>query len=331
MMGKVSSRAALVGAVVVVGLMASGCGQVGMLKGKMAFRDANTLYKGQDYRAAAAKYEEAIGQDPDLVNAYFFLGNSYDNLYRPARRGEPANDELMTKAISNYQISAQREPECAPPAENATGPAPPCIKRLALQYLVNAYGPDKLNDPAQQEPILRKMIEMDPSDPANYFVLANVYEQNGDYEQAEQLLLKAREVRPGDSSVYTTLAGFYNRQGEFDKTMEALHTRAQKEPTNPEAFYMIATFYWEKAYRDFTTPEAQKVKFVAEGLEAVDKAIEIKPDYFEALTYKNLLLRVQATLEKSPARQQELLRQANQFRDRAQEVQKKQQKTGAAG
>ena len=34
---------------------------------------------------------------------------------------------------------------------------------------------------------------MDPKDPTNYFALANIYEENGDYEQAEQLLIKARE------------------------------------------------------------------------------------------------------------------------------------------
>lgn len=315
-MRKFSSQAAAMAVLIVVGLSVAGCSQFGMLKGKMAFKDGNTLYQGQDYRAAAAKYEEAVKEDPELVTAYFFLGNSYDNLYRPARKGEPANDELMTKAISNYKIAAERETN-------------PQIKRLALQYLVNAFGPDKLNDPAEQEPILRQMIEIDPSDPANYFVLANVYEQNGDYDQAEQLLTKAREVRPNDASVYTTLAGFYNRQGEFDKTMEALNARAEREPTNPEAFYTIATFYWEKAYRDFTTAEGDKVKFVQAGLQAVDKAIELKSDYFEALTYKNLLLRVQANLEKSPARQQEILRMADQFRDRAQEVRDKQRATEA--
>lgn len=315
-MRKFSSQTAAMAVLVVVGLSVAGCSQVGMLKGKMAFKDGNTLYQGQDYLKAAAKYEEAVAADPELVTAYFFLGNSYDNSYRPARKGQPANDELMTKAISNYKIAAERETN-------------PQIKRLALQYLVNAFGPDKLNDPAEQEPILRQMIDMEPTDPANYFVLANVYEQNGDYEQAEQLLTKARDVKPGDAAVYTTLAGFYNRQGEFDKTMEALKARAEKEPTNPEAFYTIATFYWEKAYRDFATSEGDKVKFVQAGIQAVDKAIELKADYFEALTYKHLLLRVQANLEKSPARQQEILRMADQFRDKAQEVRDKQRTTAA--
>ena len=56
------------------------------------------------------------------------------------------------------------------------------------------------------------------------------------------------------------------------------------------------------------------------GIEAVDKAIQIKPDYMEAVAYKNLLLRLQANLEKDPAKQQALLREADQLRDRGRGV-----------
>ncbi len=319
-MRKFSSWAPAAAVVVAASVALVGCGQVGRLKGKMAFKDANTLYQGQDYRQAAAKYEETLTQcrgsgpdctDVDLDSAYFFLANSYDNMYRPSRRGEAANDELLTKAIANYKKSAEIEND-------------PKIKRLALDYLVNAYGPEKLNDPAQAEPILLSMIEMDPKEGGSYFGLANIYEQSGDYERAEQMLVKAREMRQSDPAVYMQLAGFYSRQGDFPKTMEALNDRAKQEPTNPEAHYTIATYYWEKAYKDFTTPEADKLKFVQQGLSAVDESIKLKPDYFEALTYKNLLLRVQANLEKNPSRQQALLREADQFRSRAEEIQKKQ-------
>jgi tetratricopeptide (TPR) repeat protein len=170
---------------------------------------------------------------------------------------------------------------------------------------------------------------MDPKEPTSYFGLANIYEQSGDYERAEQMLVRAREARPNDSQVYMQLAGFYNRQGEFDKTMEALNARAAQEPNNPEAYYTIATYYWEKAYRDFTTPQADKIKFVQAGEEAIDRAIELKPDYHEALTYKGLLLRVEATLEKDPKIQQSLLREADQVRDRATEIRNKQRAAGA--
>ena len=101
-----------------------------------------------------------------------------------------------------------------------------------------------------------------------------------------------------------TLAGYYNRQGHFDKTIEALEERASKEPNNPEAFYTIATYYWDEAYRDFKLKEAEKKDFVGKGVEAVDHALQIKPDYMEALVYKNLLLRLQANMEKDPAKQQ---------------------------
>jgi tetratricopeptide (TPR) repeat protein len=315
-MRKYSSQVALAVLVAALGLATAGCTQIGALKAKMAFKDANQLYQQQDYRAAAAKYEEAIAQNPDLTYSYFFLANCYDNQYRPARKGEPANDALLTKAIDNYKKSAEVEQD-------------PKIKKLAMEYLVAAYGPDKLNDPSQAEPILRRMIEIEPNEPSNYTYLSRIFEENGDYEQAEQLLLKAREMRPNDAGVYVTLAAFYNRQGEFDKTMEALHARAEKEPNNPEAYYTIATYYWEKAYRDFTTPEPDKIKFVLAGNQAIDKAIQLKSDYYEALTYKGLLLRVQANLEKNPATQQRLLKEADQFRDRATDVRNKQRAAGA--
>ena len=124
---------------------------------------------------------------------------------------------------------------------------------------------------------------MDPKETSSYFGLANIYEQSGDYDRAEQMLNKAREMRPNDSAVYMQLAGYYNRQGDFTKTMEALHERTKQEPTNPEAHYTVATYYWEKAYRDFTTPEADKMKFVQQGLQAIDEAIRLNPKYFEAL------------------------------------------------
>ena len=311
-MKKVMAAAVPVALMLALGVVLAGCGQVGKLKGQMAFKDANILYQTQKYRDAAAKYEEAVAENPELTDAYFFLANSYDNQYRATKRGDPENDALMTKAIENYKKRAEMEG------------GDPKIQRLALEYLVAAYGADKLNDPAAQEPILLAMIEKDPGYTAGWFGLANLYEQSGDYPRAEEMLNKAREQKPKDPAVYMQLAGFYNRQGQFDKTMEALHARAEMEPTNPEAFYTIASYYWEKAYRDFTLSQPDQLKFTLDGLKAVDEAIRLKPDYFEALTYKNLLLRVQARIVKDPAQQQKLLAEAKQYEAQANEVRKKQ-------
>jgi tetratricopeptide (TPR) repeat protein len=312
-MRKFSSRALTLAVIVVAGFTLSGCGQVNRLRARQAVKDANPLYQGGDYKGAAEKYQEALQLDPTMGDIYFFVGNSYDNMYKPARKGEPANDEFLTKAIENYNKAAAMA-ETTPP-----------IKKLALEYLVAAYGPEKLNDPSQSEPIVQQMIQLEPTEPTNYFALANIYEQNGDYERAEATYLKAKEVKPNDPTVYTTLAGFYNRQGDFEKTIAELNERITKEQNNPEAYHLVAAFYWEKANRDYRLSEADKVKYVQAGLAAEDKAIQLKGDYVEAITYKGLLLRLQANLEKNPERQRQLLREADRLQAQATEIRKKQQ------
>jgi len=322
-MRKLLSQSILFAAVAALSVAAAGCSQYEGLKAKRTFRDANGLYQSSDYKAAAEKYEQVAALDESVLHqfhlepAYFFLANSYDNLYRGARRGDATNDAYMTKAVDFYKKDADIDPD-------------PKMKKLSLQYLVAAYGPDKLNDPTQQEPILQQMIQVDPQDPANYFYLANIYEQAGDYEKAEEQFLKAKEVNPNEPTVYTTLAAFYDRQGEFDKVITALNERAQHEPNNPEAHHVIATYYWNEAYKNFKLKDADKIRYIQAGLGEVDKALALKPDYFEALTYKNLLLRSQALVEKDPAKQQQLLRQADQLRDKAQELQKQKQAAAAA-
>src|SRR6202022_4115186 len=84
------------------------------------------------------------------------------------------------------------------------------LKTLALQYLVATYGADKLNDPTKAAPLVQRMIELDPSDPQNYFVLAKIYEDTKDYENAEKVLMQAKQVKPNDPAVYMQLDGFYN-------------------------------------------------------------------------------------------------------------------------
>lgn len=305
--------------------MAVGCAKVGKVQAMRSLKEANKAYQAQDYKKAADLYAEAIQQapdDPDVASAYFFLGNSYDNQWKPSKKGDANNDALLTKAVDNYETAAQKLSASDKPEYRK-------LATLSLQYLVAAYGVDKLNDPAKAEPVLQKMIQQDPGDPTNYFALAKLYEDAGVYDAAEQMLLKAKDARPGDPAVYMTLAGYYNRQGEFDKTIAALQERAQKEPNNPEAFYTISTFYWDKAFRDTRLKDNEKKDFVNKGIEAVDHALQIKPDYPEALVYKGLLLRLEANLEKDPAKQQQLIKDADKLRDKAQELRK--QKASGVG
>jgi tetratricopeptide (TPR) repeat protein len=315
---RIRSAGAYLALVAGMSVALAGCGQLNQVRAMKAFKDGNKLYASNDFRGAAAKYEEAVAADPagELNSCgtspgcvYFYLANSYDNLYRPARKGEPNNDALLTKAVEHYKLASEKISD-------------PMMKTRSLEYLVAAYGPDKLNDPTMAEPIIKEMIRLTPTEPTNYFMLARLYQDSGEYEMAEQTLLQAKDAKPNDPAVYLQLANFYNAQGDFPKTIEYLNERIKIEPNNPEAHYTVATYYWDKANRDFRLADKEKIQFVQDGLGAVDKAIAIKSDYMEAIAYKNLLLRLQANLEKDPKKQQELLREADRLRDQATELRK---------
>jgi tetratricopeptide (TPR) repeat protein len=306
-------------AMLTLGSFAAGCGQVNVIRARKAFKAANQYYQAQEYKKAAESYEETIAADPDnpdIQAAYFFLGNSYDQQFKPSKKGDPANDALMQKAVDAYQKAAERLSASPKPEDKKLG-------KLALEYLVAAYGADKLNDPAKAEPVVQKMIQIDPGEPTNYFALAKIYEDAGAYEEAEKMLVAAKTAKPSDPDVYMQLAGFYNRQGRFDKTIEAIEERAVKEPNNPEVFYTISVFYWDEAYRDPKLKEAEKKAYVGKGITAVDHALQIKSDYMDALVYKGLLLRLQANLEKDHEKQQQLLKEAEKLSQQANDLRKK--------
>ena len=306
------AMALLLGATVVT----AGCGKYSFsaLSAKKAVKEAHELYKASKWKDAATRYEDAVKADPTLGGAHFFLANSYDNLYKPSRAGDPENDGYMQKAIEWYKVAAEKEPD-------------PIYRQRSMQYLVAAYGPDKLNNPVEAEPIVKRMIELDPSDYLNYVELSKIYENAGRYDEAEAMLLKAREVKPKQPEVYAALSAFYNRQGEFDKTVEALNTAADLQPENPQGYQLVSVFYWEKAFKDKTLPVAKQNEYITLGLEASDKALKLNPDYVDALTFKNILLRLKGNNEKDLKKREALFSEADELRNRAQELNKKKAST----
>ena len=67
----------------------AGCGYMNQVRAMKAFKDGNKAYAASDWRVAATNYEEAAqltANDPACEwcpAIYFYLGNSYDNMYRP--------------------------------------------------------------------------------------------------------------------------------------------------------------------------------------------------------------------------------------------------------
>src|SRR5438128_605452 len=101
----------------VLAVVSVGCARVGMLQAMKSYKAANAAYQQQDYKKAAELYEETLKAAPDeprVQGAYFYLGNSYDQLWKPSKKGEASNDALLDKAVMNYQKGAERIPTDTP-------------------------------------------------------------------------------------------------------------------------------------------------------------------------------------------------------------------------
>lgn len=172
-------------------------------------------------------------------------------------------------------------------------------------------------EPAAREAELTKRIAQTPNGVAAYIELSKLQEDRGASTEAEATLMRARLVAPKDKTALTALASFYNRQGDFEKAIAALEAVEQLDPTDHTSPQIVATFYWEKAFRDHRLLPADQLRYIMSGIAATDRALALKPDYADAMTYKNILLRMQANLETDPVRKQQLIAEADALRTQA--------------
>ncbi len=283
-------------------------------EGGRLFVAANALYAQQRWAEAAAAYESVLAVDPSLGEAHFFLASAQDSQYASTRRGQPDNDRLLDAARDHYVKAAAL----------LVRPDQALLRKRSLQYLVMLYASDKLNQPDEAETVVRQLIAIEPGDTGSYFALLKIYEGAGRIADAETVLGQAQAAAPDRTEVWTQSAQFYNRRGEFDRSMAAFERLTRIEPQNPQHFYQLAVYYEEKVRKDFSLGPQQASEYLARGVAAIDKALELRPEYFEALTYKNLLLRQQARFETDPARQQVLIDAAEQLQSQAIDVRNRQ-------
>jgi len=177
-------------------------------------------------------------------------------------------------------------------------------------------------DAASREAELTKQIATSPNGVAAYLELSQLQADRGAMAEAEATLQRARLSSPKDKTLVMAMASFYNRQGEFDKAVDALAAAEQLDPTDPTTPQIVATFYWEKAFKDKSLLPADQLRYLTSGIAASDRALALKPDYVDALTYKNILLRTKANLETDPVQKQQLIAEADSLRNRAIELNK---------
>jgi tetratricopeptide (TPR) repeat protein len=127
---------------------------------------------------------------------------------------------------------------------------------------------------------------------------------------------------PKDSKAMQSLAMLYFKKGDFENGVKWLKARLDVEGNNPEVYYLIGVQAWDRSYNFPDLDPTLRAQIVEEGLQSLNKAVQMKPDYFEALSYINLLYREKAKMETDPAKKQEYIDTANKYLQQALEMRK---------
>jgi TonB family protein len=117
---------------------------------------------------------------------------------------------------------------------------------------------------------------------------------------------------------FLELANLEFAQSRFEDATAALHGGANLDANLPEIQHMFATIAWQHANAE--TDQAGRLAVIREGIALEDRALRLKPDYTEAMTYKAILLRLKANLTTDAAEKAGLIADADSLRNRVMDI-----------
>jgi tetratricopeptide (TPR) repeat protein len=177
----------------------------------------------------------------------------------------------------------------------------------------------------------KKYLAARPEDEKAAKFLVTTYMNAQRYDDAIAYFKDFIGNHPKDSQAVQTVAMLYAKKGDYENSIDWQKKRAVLEPTNADVFYTMGVTAWDKSYNapgaDISpehglTPEKRK-EILDFGMASLDKSIDLNPDYFEAMLYKNLMYRQYARIEGDPAKVAELTAKATEWQTKALEVRKK--------
>jgi tetratricopeptide (TPR) repeat protein len=313
-----------------------GCARV---RSKAAMKDGNKDYKEENFKKAVDDYERAVALDPNFSEAWFYLGSSHQAQYRPGKDTQE-NKKQLEDAIEAFKKSLETNPGQTEGQKN--------VKRNTLAALIGIYADDPFKNYDEAQKYAQQLVADNPNDAKNLYALANLYEKFNKIPEAEAIYKKVAEQNAKDAKACGALAGFYNkpnwddtgapwvegsnkpRLSKFDQAIAVLEQCANIDPNDAAGYQKVASYYWDKAYRDPLLTDEQKNTYADKGMENVDKALQLKPDYFEAVIYKGLLYRVKAGATADRRAKAEFLEKAQDLQKQGLELKKQQAAEGAA-
>ncbi len=191
----------------------------------------------------------------------------------------------------------------------------------------------------------KNAVELDPSLLNAKLYLATAYanqyvpgsEQEDNVKMGEQAIAEFQEVLkedPNNTGSIQGIANLYFQMKRMNEAKEFYKKQIALDPTNAEAYYSVGVIDWTEAYqprmelkarlklkpdepiKDAKEREALKEKnmpLIDEGMNSLNKAMDLRPDYDDAMAYLNLLYREKADLEDSPEQREEDLKTADKW------------------
>jgi len=293
----------------------------GKLRANYHFSRANHAFRDSHFRDAIEEYELALQYNPDLIDAYRFLGESYKSLYKPAVETE-RNKEVEAKALEALNKAYEADP----------------MNKEIIYSLGDMY--DKIRDFESAEGLYMKILELDPTNMGNYYVVAEFYKRyaGGDdeekaeegektpFEKAEEMYLRRIETDPDNEQGYAYIAQFYEGitpVPEFDLANEYHARRIEIDPENAEAWLAKGVNRWSKAYRIPTLPKRERVQLAKDSESALLKASELDPSYPEPYSWLSVLYK-SVMVKLVPERAQRYNEDADRYLEKFQDARKRQ-------
>ena len=214
----------------------------------------------------------------------------------------------------------------------------PDLDRMIGYSLIGMYVPEdksagnvKNADAAIVE--LRKYLKKRPDDRIAREALINLYLNAERITDAINYFRDWLRTHPADLEAVRSIATLYAKQGNFNESLNWYEKITLLDSRNPESFYVYGVVCYEKVAKNPPADMNERLQIIEKGKRALQKAISLRADYFEAMVYLSLLYRQQAPIETDPVKQQELVAEANKIRDQAIAIvrKKKAEATKAAG
>jgi TonB family protein len=90
-----------------------------------------------------------------------------------------------------------------------------------------------------------------------------------------------------------------------------------RDPLSPAAYHRLATEYFQKVVEDASLTEDQRLEGILRALAAEDRALELRPNYTDAMLFKAILLRRQANLTADPSERARIMGEAAELQGKA--------------